>query len=90
LRPAPVIALTATATPMLACRGTTFDSNLVIRQALDRALTFLDNSWDYNDGQSELRMGAALRDGYRKKVFSMTRYRALAGQRNGRAFPELF
>ena len=28
LRPAPIIALTATATPMLVCRATTFDSNL--------------------------------------------------------------
>jgi aryl-alcohol dehydrogenase-like predicted oxidoreductase len=46
----------------------------IIRQAVDRGITFLDNSWDYNDGQSELRMGAALRDGYRKKVFLMTKF----------------
>jgi aryl-alcohol dehydrogenase-like predicted oxidoreductase len=46
----------------------------IIRQAVDKGITFLDNSWDYNDGQSELRMGAALRDGYRKKVFLMTKF----------------
>ena len=36
-------------------------------------ITFMDNSWDYNDGQSELRMGKALRDGYRERVFLMTK-----------------
>jgi aryl-alcohol dehydrogenase-like predicted oxidoreductase len=45
----------------------------IIRSALDRGLTFLDNSWDYNEGQSELRMGRALRDGYRAKAFLMTK-----------------
>lgn len=33
----------------------------------------MDNSWDYNDGVSEIRMGKALRDGYRDKVFLMTK-----------------
>jgi aryl-alcohol dehydrogenase-like predicted oxidoreductase len=45
----------------------------IIRDALDRGLNFLDNSWDYNEGQSELRMGKALRDGYRAKAFLMTK-----------------
>ena len=45
----------------------------IIRAALDRGLNFMDNSWDYNDGQSELRMGNALRDGYRQKAFLMTK-----------------
>jgi predicted aldo/keto reductase-like oxidoreductase len=45
----------------------------IIRTALDRGLNFLDNSWDYNDGESELRMGKALRDGYREKAFLMTK-----------------
>jgi predicted aldo/keto reductase-like oxidoreductase len=45
----------------------------IVRSAIDRGITFLDNSWDYNDGQSELRMGQALRDGYRNKVFLMTK-----------------
>ncbi len=46
----------------------------LIRQSLDRGLTFLDNSWDYNNGQSEIRMGNALRDGYRQKAFLMTKF----------------
>src|SRR5688500_26915 len=45
----------------------------IIRNAIDRGVTFLDNSWDYNEGASEERMGKALRDGYRAKVFLMTK-----------------
>ena len=45
----------------------------IIRSALDRGLTFMDNSWDYNDGESEIRMGKALKDGYRRKAFLMTK-----------------
>lgn len=46
----------------------------IIRAALDRGINFLDNSWDYNGGASEERMGEALRDGYRKKAFLMTKF----------------
>jgi aryl-alcohol dehydrogenase-like predicted oxidoreductase len=49
------------------------DSVRLIRSAIDHGVTFLDNSWDYNDGASEERMGKALRDGYRDKVFLMTK-----------------
>ena len=42
--------------------------------ALDRGITFLDNCWDYADGVSEVRMGKALRDGYRQKAFLMTKF----------------
>jgi predicted aldo/keto reductase-like oxidoreductase len=45
----------------------------IVRSALDRGIDFLDNSWDYHDGKSEERMGKALRDGYRKKAFLMTK-----------------
>ncbi|HVH87273.1 MAG TPA: aldo/keto reductase [Terriglobales bacterium] len=45
----------------------------IVRSAIDRGITFMDNSWDYNDGASERRMGKALRDGYRDKVFLMTK-----------------
>ena len=45
----------------------------LIRAAVDRGITFLDNSWDYHDGGSEERMGAALADGYRERVFLMTK-----------------
>jgi len=49
------------------------ESITIIRSALDRGINFLDNCWDYNDGQSEIRMGKALRDGYRQKAFLMTK-----------------
>ncbi len=45
----------------------------IIRTAIDRGINFLDNCWDYNDGTSETRMGKALGDGYRRKVFLMTK-----------------
>src|SRR6266481_3348813 len=45
----------------------------IVRSAIDRGMTFMDNSWDYNEGLSEIRLGKALRDGYRDKVFLMTK-----------------
>lgn len=45
----------------------------IIRTALDNGVNFLDNAWDYNNGASEIRMGKALRDGYRQKAFLMTK-----------------
>ena len=45
----------------------------IVRTALDSGINFLDNSWDYAEGESERRMGAALRDGYRDKAFLMTK-----------------
>jgi aryl-alcohol dehydrogenase-like predicted oxidoreductase len=45
----------------------------IIRSAIDRGIDFLDNCWDYNEGRSEIRMGKALRDGYREKAFLMTK-----------------
>src|SRR5262249_30342841 len=47
------------------------ESIQLIRQAIDRGITFMDNCWDYNEGASEVRMGKALKDGYRQKVFLM-------------------
>lgn len=49
------------------------ESIRLIRSAIDGGITFMDNSWDYNQGQSEIRMGKALRDGYRQKVFLMSK-----------------
>ncbi len=46
----------------------------IIRSAIDRGITFMDNCWDYHDGESERRMGQALRDGYRQRVFLMTKF----------------
>jgi len=45
----------------------------IIRSAIDSGINFMDNSWDYNDGASEKRMGKALREGYRQRVFLMTK-----------------
>ncbi|MHB8859607.1 MAG: aldo/keto reductase [Thermoleophilia bacterium] len=45
----------------------------LVREAVDRGVTFMDNCWDYSGGRSEKWMGDALRDGYREKVFLMTK-----------------
>jgi predicted aldo/keto reductase-like oxidoreductase len=49
------------------------DSIRIIRAAVDAGINFMDNCWDYHDGGSEVRMGKALKDGYRNKVFLMTK-----------------
>jgi diketogulonate reductase-like aldo/keto reductase len=49
------------------------ESIRLLRTAIDRGITFMDNCWDYNGGISEIRMGQALRDGYRQKAFVMTK-----------------
>ncbi len=49
------------------------ESIRIIRTAIDNGINFLDNSWDYYGGQSEIRMGKALRDGYRQRAFLMTK-----------------
>ena len=49
------------------------DSITIMRKAIDGGITFMDNCWDYNGGISEIRMGKALRDGYRQKAFLMTK-----------------
>ncbi|HEY1649488.1 MAG TPA: aldo/keto reductase [Terracidiphilus sp.] len=46
----------------------------IIHEGLDRGINFLDNSWDYNEGRSEERVGKALaQGGYRQKAFVMTK-----------------
>jgi predicted aldo/keto reductase-like oxidoreductase len=45
----------------------------IVRMAVDHGINFLDNCWDYNGGASEIRMGKALRDGYRERAFLMTK-----------------
>ncbi|MBV9385379.1 MAG: aldo/keto reductase [Chroococcidiopsidaceae cyanobacterium CP_BM_ER_R8_30] len=49
------------------------ESIRIIRSAIDGGINFMDNSWDYNNGDSEIRMGKALQGGYRQKVFLMTK-----------------
>jgi len=49
------------------------EATRIIRTAIDSGVNFMDNCWDYHDGTSEVRMGKALRDGYRQKVFLMSK-----------------
>ncbi len=46
----------------------------LVHAAIDGGITFMDNAWEYHDGESEARMGEALaQEGYRQKVFLMTK-----------------
>ena len=45
----------------------------IVHSAIDHGITFMDNSWDYNNGMSEVRMGRALQGGKRQQVFLMTK-----------------
>lgn len=49
------------------------EATKIIHTAVDNGITFMDNCWDYHEGDSEVRMGKALKDGYRQKVFLMTK-----------------
>jgi len=49
------------------------DAIRIMRTAVDEGINFFDNGWEYNGGVSELRMGLALKDGYREKVFVATK-----------------
>ncbi len=50
------------------------ESIRIVHTAVDNGITFMDNAWDYHDGRAEEVMGKALaQDGYRKKVFLMTK-----------------
>ena len=49
------------------------EATRIVRAAVDGGVNFMDNCWDYSNGKSEERMGQALRDGYREKVFLMTK-----------------
>jgi aryl-alcohol dehydrogenase-like predicted oxidoreductase len=49
------------------------DAARIIHAALERGINFLDNSWDYNEGESERRVGNAIQ-GIRDRVFVMTKF----------------
>ncbi len=49
------------------------DAVCIVREAIDHGINFLDNSWDYHNGESERRLGEALKDGYRERAFLMTK-----------------
>ena len=62
------------------------ESIRIIRTGLDEGINFLDNCWDYNGGESEIRMGNALRDGYRQKAFLMSK---IDGRNKGAAASQI-
>jgi predicted aldo/keto reductase-like oxidoreductase len=64
------------------------ESIRIIRTAIDNGVNFMDNCWDYHNGDSEIRMGKALRDGYRQKVFLMTKIDARTKQSAARQIDE--
>ena len=45
----------------------------IIRTAIDEGVNFLDNAWCYHQGRSEKIMSRALLNGYRDRVFLMTK-----------------
>jgi aryl-alcohol dehydrogenase-like predicted oxidoreductase len=45
----------------------------LVRAAIDGGIGFMDNAWEYNEGKSEIRMGKALANGYRERVFLMSK-----------------
>jgi aryl-alcohol dehydrogenase-like predicted oxidoreductase len=48
------------------------ESTRIMHAAIDAGVTFFDNAWEYNKGESEKRMGDAIHD-RRDKVFLMTK-----------------
>jgi len=64
------------------------ESIRIIRTAIDHGINFMDNSWDYNEGASEIRMGKALGEGYREKVFLMTKIDGRSGKEAARQLEE--
>ncbi|MEO6235982.1 MAG: aldo/keto reductase [Vicinamibacterales bacterium] len=48
------------------------DATRVVHAAIDAGITFLDNAWEYNEHESEIRMGRAIED-RRARVFLMTK-----------------
>ena len=64
------------------------ESISIIRAAIDGGINFLDNCWDYNNGVSEVRMGKALRDGFRQRVFLMSKIDGRTRQEAARQIDE--
>src|SRR3954463_3649844 len=53
--------------------GTEREATTIAHRAIDAGIAFMDNAWEYHDGVSEMRMGKALANGWRQKVFLMTK-----------------
>ena len=57
------------ATPAPILRSSEIESRRLIQRAVDEGITFMDNAWDYHDGEAEERMGKAL-----ARAAGVTRY----------------
>jgi predicted aldo/keto reductase-like oxidoreductase len=53
--------------------GTEREAIRLVHEAIDAGITFMDNAWEYHDGASETRLGKALANGWRQRVFLMTK-----------------
>ena len=53
--------------------GSEREATSLVRNAIDAGVTFMDNAWEYHDGTSETRMGKALANGWRQRVFLMSK-----------------
>jgi uncharacterized protein len=53
--------------------GAEREATSLVHQAIDAGITFMDNAWEYHDGVSETRMGKALANGWRQRVFLMSK-----------------
>jgi uncharacterized protein len=60
----------------------------MVHTALDNGVNVIDSSWDYNDGVSEIRIGKALRGGYRQKAFLLTKFDGQTSEIAKRQFEE--
>jgi aryl-alcohol dehydrogenase-like predicted oxidoreductase len=49
------------------------DATAIVHEAIENGVTFFDNALEYNNHRSEEWLGAALRGGYRDRVFLMTK-----------------
>ena len=52
---------------------TSVEATRVVHASIDGGINFCDNCWDYNAGESEVRLGHALGNGWRERVFLMTK-----------------
>lgn len=64
------------------------ESIKIVRTAIDYGINFMDNCWDYGEGKCEIRMGKALADGYRQRVFLMTKIDSRSKQGAARQIDE--